>query len=200
MSSKPELRRALRGRMAAVGAEAFTRAGDRVAELVWTVPEIAGARRLLLYASTAGEVPTDRIADEAIARGIEIVYPRCLPEARGMALHRVGARDELLAGGSYGLREPDPGCESVDAGRIDAALLPGLGWDRAGNRLGRGAGYYDRLLARADWRGFRCGLFLAAQEVERIPTDPWDAPLDAVVTEGGVYRTRTDPTETTDRT
>jgi 5-formyltetrahydrofolate cyclo-ligase len=73
---------------------------------------------------------------------------------------------------------------------VDAALVPGLGWDRSGGRIGRGAGYYDRLFADPEWRGFRCGLFFAAQEADVLPTDPWDAPLDAVVTEREVWRGR----------
>jgi 5-formyltetrahydrofolate cyclo-ligase len=49
-------------------------------------------------------------------------------------------------------------------------------------------GYYDRLFARPGWRGFRCGIFFAEQEVPIVPSDPWDAPLDAVVTQLEVVR------------
>jgi 5-formyltetrahydrofolate cyclo-ligase len=66
---------------------------------------------------------------------------------------------------------------------VDAALVPGLAWDRDGRRLGRGAGYYDRLLASPGWRAFRCGVFFAGQEVARVPVEAWDVRLDAVVTE-----------------
>jgi 5-formyltetrahydrofolate cyclo-ligase len=69
---------------------------------------------------------------------------------------------------------------------VDAAVIPGLAWDRAGNRLGRGAGYYDRLLADPEWRGFRCGLFFAIQQVPAVPYDPWDAPMQAIVTESAI--------------
>lgn len=54
--------------------------------------------------------------------------------------------------------------------------------------LGRGAGYYDRLLAHPEWRGFRCGLFFAAQETPSVPHEPWDIRLDAIVTEREVVR------------
>jgi 5-formyltetrahydrofolate cyclo-ligase len=66
--------------------------------------------------------------------------------------------------------------------------VPGLAWDRAGRRLGRGAGYYDRLFADPAWRGFRCGLFFAAAEAPALPADPWDRPLDAVVTGREIVR------------
>jgi 5-formyltetrahydrofolate cyclo-ligase len=94
-----------------------------------------------------------------------------------------------LRPGNYGIREPDPArCQEVGPAEIDATLVPGLAWDRRGTRLGRGAGYYDRMFARPDWRGFRCGIFFALQEMEEIPADPWDQPLQAVVTEREVWR------------
>jgi 5-formyltetrahydrofolate cyclo-ligase len=76
----------------------------------------------------------------------------------------------------------------VDVHEVDVALVPGLAWDRRGARLGRGAGYYDRLFLRPSWRGFRCGLFFAAQEFDRLPANRMDAPLDAVVTEREIVR------------
>lgn len=155
---------------------------------VWTVPEIAAARTLLLFADLPEEVATDALAAEALRRGITAVYPRTLPESRGMTLHRTSSLDHLLTG-NYGIREPDPErCPRVELAEIDAALVPGLAWDRRGTRLGRGAGYYDRLFADPAWRGFRCGIFFALQEAEHLPADEWDVPLDAVVTEREVWR------------
>lgn len=186
--SKQRLRQIARDRLADISREERRRAGAAIDRLVWTVPEIARARVLLVFAHLPSEVPTDAIAAEARARGITVTYPRCLPETREMALHHVASAEELLDGGTHGIREPRESCPLVRLEEIDAALVPGLAWDRAGGRLGRGAGYYDRLFASPGWRGFRCGLFFAAQEFESIPVDPWDVPLDAVVTEAGVRR------------
>jgi 5-formyltetrahydrofolate cyclo-ligase len=179
---KDTLRAAARARLRALSPDERARAGDAIARRVWEVPAIAAARRLLVYASLPSEVPTDDIAREARRRGIEVIYPRCLPETRELALHRLDAEDRLRTG-LYGIREPDIGCPVVRLEEIDAALLPGLAWDRRVGRLGRGAGYYDRLLGNAGWRGFACGLFFAAQEFDEVPMDRFDARLDAVVTE-----------------
>jgi 5-formyltetrahydrofolate cyclo-ligase len=186
--SKEALRRALRERLRALG-PGEREAAARVAEArVWTVPEVAAARVLLLYAHLPGEVPTDAIAREAMRRGVTVVYPRCVTGTRTLTLHAL-ERLEALREGAYGIREPDVEvCPLVRVDQVDAALVPGLGWDRAGGRIGRGAGYYDRLFADPGWRGFRCGLFFAAQEADAVPTDAWDAPLDAVVTEREVWR------------
>lgn len=181
--TKQEARAAARARLRALNPAARTAAEAEVARRVWTLPRIAAARSLLLYASLPDELGTDLIAREAMRRGITVTYPRCLPASYGMALHHLTGLEQLVDGGSYGIREPDPSCPILAIGEVDAALVPGLAWDRSGGRLGRGAGYYDRLFADPAWRGFRCGLFFAAQEAERLPNDPWDAALGAVVTE-----------------
>lgn len=184
---KDALRADARAVLRALSADARAAAEAEIARRVWTVPEIAGARALLIYASLPEEVSTDAIAEEARRRGMVLVYPRCLPD-RALALHAVDTPDALLAG-RFGIREPDAdACPIHRVEDVDAALIPGLAWDRAGHRLGRGAGYYDRLLADPRWRGFRCGLFFAAQETPAIPRDEWDVRLDAVVTEREVVR------------
>ena len=186
--TKAELRAEARRRLRALAREAKAAAEAEIGRRVWEVPEVAAARTLLLFADLPEEVSTDAIAAEALRRGLTVVYPRTLPETRGMTLHRVESIDHLRTG-SYGIREPDvERCPEVAEGSIDAALVPGLAWDRRGSRLGRGAGYYDRLFGNAVWRGFRCGIFFSLQEVDAIPTEPWDLPLDAVVTDREVWR------------
>ena len=149
---------------------------------------MASARTLLLYAALPEEVPTQEIVAEAWQRGKQVLLPRVDPERRELGLYPVGGWEELQPG-AYGIAEPDPArCAPAAVEQIDAALIPGLAWDRRGGRLGRGGGFYDRLLALPEWRAFRCGLFFAAQEVDLVPIDQWDVPLDAVVTEGEVWR------------
>lgn len=185
--SKQALRDGSRATLRTMPADARAAAEAEIARRVWTVPEVAAARTLLLYASLPEEVDTDAIADEARRRGIILVYPRCLADGV-MSLHAVDAAGGLRPG-RYGIREPDAdACPIHRVEEVDAALIPGLAWDRAGHRLGRGAGYYDRMLGDARWRGFRCGLFFAAQEAPSVPHDPWDVPLDAIVTEAEVVR------------
>ena len=181
--TKAEARRVARARIAGLSPGEMARASAAIARRLWELPEVGAARTLLLYASTPDEVDTDPIAAEATRRGIRISYPRCLVEPGEMALHSVTSTGQLQAGGRYGLREPQLDCEPVAPDEVDVALVPGLAWDRTGMRLGRGAGFYDRLLARPEWKALTCGIFFAAQELEDIPADPWDRPLAAVVTE-----------------
>lgn len=189
--SKDALRAHARATLWTLAPDVRAAAEREIARRVWTVPEIAGARTLMLYASLPEEVATDAIADEARRRGIVLVYPRCLAD-RTMILHAVHSAEGLKPG-RYGIREPEAdACPIRRVEEVDAALIPGLAWDRAGHRLGRGAGYYDRMLADPAWRGFRCGLFFAAQESPSVPHDAWDVPLHAIVTDREVVRTVAD--------
>jgi 5-formyltetrahydrofolate cyclo-ligase len=186
--TKDEIRAEMRRRLRAfTGADRLI-AQDLIAARLWRLPEISGARTLFLFADLPEEVSTDAIAAEALRRGIAVVYPRTDPAAKTMALHAVCAPDELVAG-NYGIREPDASrCPVVHLSDVDAALVPGLAFDAGGNRLGRGAGYYDRLFGDAGWRGFRCGIFFHFQRTDALPAEVWDVPLDAVVTDAGVWR------------
>lgn len=184
--SKEALRRDARAWLARLTPQDRHAASERIADAVWTVPEIAGARTLLLFAGRRDEVETDGIAREAVRRGIRLAYPRVLGNGR-MTLHAVDSHD-ALAKGAFRIREPETTAGLIPIHEVDAALLPALAWDRVGGRLGRGAGYFDRVLGDPAWRGFRCGVLFAALEVPEIPMEPWDVRLDAVVTEREVWR------------
>jgi 5-formyltetrahydrofolate cyclo-ligase len=88
-----------------------------------------------------------------------------------------GARRELL-----GIREPVEGLP-VPMADIDLVVVPGLGFDEQGNRLGRGRGFYDRFLSHADFPGVACALAFEEQVVESIPVGPHDVGVDMLVTD-----------------
>ncbi len=87
--------------------------------------------------------------------------------------------DGSLEAGPYALRQPRADAAEV---RPDVILTPLLGFDRAGNRLGQGAGHYDRAFA-AHPAAWRIGIAWSVQEVDALTPDPWDVPLHAIVTE-----------------
>ena len=110
----------------------------------------------------------------------------CLPrvEADGTMTFRAWAPGNPLDERPFGLREPPAEAEIVSPTLV---LTPLLGFDRSGNRLGYGKGHYDRALEtlRAKGRVFVCGLALFGQEVDAVPAEPHDIPLDWVMTERG---------------
>jgi len=134
-------------------------------------------RVVALYLPAGSEMDTKPLADLLSANGVMIVLPR----VRGGTLEFApGPPTSLLAPGFRGLLEP--AAPAVPSRSIDLIVLPGLGFDLAGYRLGRGGGHYDGALA--ELRGaVRVGFGFDCQVVERLPRDRWDQRLDALVTE-----------------
>ena len=88
--------------------------------------------------------------------------------------------DADLATGKFGIREPRSHCGEILLNHLDLALVPGVGFDLKGRRLGRGRGFYDRLLAQIS--GTKCGVGFDEQIVEAIPTEPHDVHLNYILT------------------
>lgn len=139
-----------------------------------------------LYLPTDGEVDLSGAADGVAARGWHVLLPVIGP-ARSMSFAPWSPGSPLVRN-RYGIDEPahGPG-ELVSARELRVVVLPCVAVDRAGHRLGFGAGYYDRALADAT-HTLRVGVAFEVQVVERIEPAPWDVPLDIVVTEAGPTR------------
>jgi len=93
--------------------------------------------------------------------------------------------DAVMQANGLGIPEPI-GDEVITIAALDVVLMPLVAVDGQGNRLGMGAGYYDKSLAQAIQRPYLIGVAHECQRVESIPVDAWDIPLDALVTEEGV--------------
>jgi 5-formyltetrahydrofolate cyclo-ligase len=99
----------------------------------------------------------------------------------------IGSMAEAKRKTAVGVLEPEPGTPAEASG-IDLVLVPGLGFGPAGQRIGRGAGFYDRFLGNPRLRAVRCGLAFELQVVEGIPMSGHDAALDMLITETGISR------------
>ncbi|MFO1392947.1 MAG: 5-formyltetrahydrofolate cyclo-ligase [Steroidobacteraceae bacterium] len=148
-------------------------------------------RYVAVYLAMPGEASLARAIDTARKTGTTIHVPRITSRRRGEMRFVELRPDAALRANprAFGIREPSGGSAHVPLRRLDAVLLPVVGFDRAGHRLGMGAGYYDRALRRLRntsraWRRPRLvGIAYACQEVARIEAAPWDVALDAIVTE-----------------
>ncbi|MFF4158364.1 5-formyltetrahydrofolate cyclo-ligase [Streptomyces sp. NPDC001678] len=163
-----------------------TELGRRALEL----PELATARTVAAYVSIGGEPGTRALLDTLRDRGVRVLLPVLLPDNDlDWGLYR-GPGHLVRAG--RGLLEPDGERLGPDAVTgADAVLLPGLAVDGRGLRLGRGGGSYDRVLARLDRAGAapaRVVLLYDNEVVARVPEEPHDHPVHAVITPGGVRR------------
>ncbi|MBW2420734.1 MAG: 5-formyltetrahydrofolate cyclo-ligase [Deltaproteobacteria bacterium] len=161
---------------------ASRRAGERAAELILAAPEFAVASRVALYAACADELPTRAVFEGARGARKQLLFPRCLAGGN-LAFVRVD-RWEDLCPGRYGVLEPAGEGGEEPLGPGDLVLVPGQAFDSAGNRLGRGKGYYDRTFS-AD-RPDSPTLFGCAFEervLESVPAGRLDRRVDAVVTD-----------------
>ena len=138
---------------------------------------------------------TDADALRALARGCRVFVPRVTDYRR----HRMrflpapaGSPGPALRRGRYGILEPGQGI-AMSVRRLDVLLMPLVGFDAQGHRIGMGKGYYDRALAfrnrrRTRERPLLVGLAFECQRVDALPARPHDIPLDRLVTEAGVRR------------
>ncbi|AHE56412.1 5-formyltetrahydrofolate cyclo-ligase [Sphingomonas sanxanigenens] len=136
------------------------------------------ARTVAAYVPLGDEADPLRLLAQATAMGCNTALPHIVSRADPVRFiaWRPGS---LLVVGPLGLRQPDAAGREVAP---DLILTPLVGFDRALNRLGQGAGHYDRAFA-ANPRALRIGVAWAAQEADSLPRETWDMPLDAVLTE-----------------
>lgn len=111
--------------------------------------------------------------------GLDWVFPRM--EESGLVFRR----PVRFESGPFGVQEPSADSPRVETSELEGLLVPGLGFDRRGARLGRGRGFYDRSLRVT--KGLRIGVAFEFQRLKRLPTEAWDQPMNAVVTEKSVY-------------
>jgi len=153
------------------------------------LPEYVAAETVMCYVHMGSEVRTQPFLCSTLGAGKQIVVPYCAHDQLGLFLLD---RMEELEVGTYGILEPRLELRAladkrVEVGQLDLVVVPGVAFDRRGARLGRGKGYYDRLLARVRpdtllvAPAFECQLF------PEIPAEPHDVYMDKVITEKATY-------------
>lgn len=191
---KSGLRRELRARRRAIEPAVAHRAARRLAGHLGRLHWFRRSRHIGFYWPADGEISALPAIQRACQHGKHLYLP-VLHGTHGQRLRfapfRPGANLRL---NRFAIPEPMvPRRHWRGAGRMDLLLVPLVGFDRAGQRLGMGGGFYDRTLAalamRRHWRRPRTvGLAYAFQELPSLPREPWDVPLDAVCTEEGCMR------------
>lgn len=179
---KRALRQRFRHAILAMGAAEREREEGVLRERLPELPGFAQAETLLLYVTAfPEEVRTWDLLRGVLREGRVLVLPRVDRAAHVLRLHRVRDLDRDLGAGVLGIPEPKPTLPEVDAGSIDWALVPGLAFDDAAYRLGRGAGHYDRLLPRLRASAPRWALALSPQWTAELPREAHDQRLDGAL-------------------
>ncbi len=192
---KATLRRQLRRARAGVAEEIRRVAGERVMRLALRAGLLARGRRVAFYMPAKGEMDVLPLLNQALWMQVACYLP-IVPHHRQRRLwfSRLGDGPHWTLN-RYDIPEYGKQHRKVRARWLDVVFLPLIGFDMRGYRMGMGGGYYDASLAylkhRRVWKRPRLvGIAFEAQKCQRIPNDPWDIPLDMVITEARYYRFR----------
>lgn len=153
------------------------------------------SQRIGFYLPQGGEFDVRPLLNQALSMRRTCYLPMLPRRGRVMRFGQINAKTPMSTN-RYGIAEPAD-LRPLRARQLDLLLMPLVGFDHRGHRLGMGGGYYDATLAfmrhRRQWRKPRLvGIAYECQRVETLPHDPWDMPLDAVLTERQLYRFNTD--------
>ena len=182
-NSKSALRRALTRKLKALTPSERATSSRLALDRLLIEPKFNGAKTVMAYASFGLEFPTDELLAAVLKGGKRLGLPRINPSDSSMTVHSVVDLKSDLESNRLGFREPHAGLPVIPLDEIDVIVAPGLGYDEDRNRLGRGAGYYDRFLARREIRAFVCALAFECQIVDDILSTENDIPVHCIVTE-----------------
>ena len=149
-----------------------------IEQRLFNLPEFKSAALVMFYASFQSEVETHGMIRRALAEGKRVVLPRV--KGKELELLEIGNFDGDVSPGAWGIPEPDQG-KPVDIKDIGLIVVPGAVFDERGNRVGYGAGFYDKLLPH--YRGMTAALAFELQVEPQVPADAHDVPVKKIVTE-----------------
>ena len=179
---KVELRRQLRSRLLTMAPSEQKAKSRKACQNLISTGQFQHASIVMIYLSLPHEVDTSEAILHAWQLGKIVAVPKISWQQRHMIPVQIMSLETGLSTGTLGLRSPVTGVP-IPFRDIDLVVAPALGYDRRGNRLGRGGSFYDRFFANKDLRAVRCGLAFAEQVVESIPVTENDEPVHMLVTD-----------------
>jgi 5-formyltetrahydrofolate cyclo-ligase len=179
---KVELRRQLRTRLLSMPADQQKAKSKKACQNLISTEEFQHASVVMLFLSLPHEVDTSDAILHAWQLDKTVVVPKISWQQRHMIPVRITSLETGLATSAWGLRNPMAGAPMPFA-EIDLVIAPGLGFDRQGNRLGRGASFYDRFFTNKELKAARCGLAFAEQVLNAVPVTESDQPVHFLVTD-----------------
>lgn len=179
---KDQMRRELKARLALMRPEERIEKSRRICDLLIAAEPFQSASVVMLFLSLPHEVDTTPLILWAWQHGKSVVVPKVSWEQRHIIPVEITSLETGLTQDRMGLRNPVSGLP-VPFEDIDLVVAPGLGFDRQGNRLGRGGAYYDRFFSTHNIRAAKWAVCFSEQLRPKIPYNGHDVPMDAIVTE-----------------
>lgn len=189
MESKRELRARMLDEQKKLRPEYILQSDGDIFNRLVELPEYVSAKTVFVFCSVGNEVDTRRLIEKSLAEGKRVAIPITL----GVGVMEFSIISSLsgLRAGRLDIPEPDKSSPRVRPGKNDVMIVPGLAFDVGGNRLGHGAGYYDRYLANCE-----CPTVGLCREVffhAHVPHGENDVSVDMVITEKGITRPPKEP-------
>lgn len=182
---KIELRKQLKKLRGSLSPEYISHCSNRIADYILKSEEYKRAGSIMGYLAFGNEISVDYILSQALADNKKVYVPLVL-SATEMKAARIESMQDFIYD-RYGIRSVAEPVESIMPELLDLILVPAVAFDRQGNRMGMGAGYYDRFLARVP-RKITCGITCTALLQEKLPYDVNDVPVAALADENGIRR------------
>lgn len=182
ISEKKLLRRRLFERLQSLSENQRLEESRRIEERLFSLEEFKTAISIALFVSWDDEVNTEGMLDRCIHMGKVVGVPYVEKNKEDLLFFRITDRKAQLKIGTFGIYQPIPGdAEPIGYDEFDVVVVPGLAFDRAGNRLGRGKGYYDRFLKKLKKDVLTIGVCFDCQLVESLPVLPHDVPIKLLI-------------------
>ncbi len=161
-----------------------------IEERLFSLPEFKSARAILFFVSFRSEVETVPMIRRVLGDGKRVILPKV--KGKELELFEIHNFDKDVSPGAWGILEP---CETAPAklDALDIILVPGAAFDERGNRIGYGAGFYDKLLS--EFKKPTIAIAFEQQIVPKVPTDPHDMPVQKIVTEKRIIEAKSFTTE-----
>jgi 5-formyltetrahydrofolate cyclo-ligase len=177
---KTSLRQQFRVLTRSIAPEQAAAASEDLRKHLLGSPYWQQAQRILMFYPLNDEPDIAPLLQQALTAGKTIALPRYNSSLGVYEAALIRSLTEDLVPGRFGVREPSPNCPALPLNQLDLTLVPGIAFDASGRRLGRGKGFYDRLLPGTT--GMTLGLAFDWQESDALPTEPHDVELDAILT------------------
>jgi 5-formyltetrahydrofolate cyclo-ligase len=181
--SKPSLRALMKATLAALDPAERRAQENALVSRYASLPGFGDANNVLLFVAALPEEPrTAELFDLAYESRKTVLCPRVDRRAQRLSIHRIADPGSDLVPGILGIPEPKPGLPEEDPSTVDWVLVPGLAFDERGFRLGRGGGYYDRLIPLLRPDATCWSICLGCQLLPELPVEAHDAPVDGIST------------------
>lgn len=177
--TKNELRKSLLKTRKSLSPQAWREKSDHICNHLQNSPPFTQAKTILAYFSFRQEPDLSPLFTIPKTWG----FPRCVGKQLSWHVWQPG---DALHRGAYGILEPLPDAPKIDQSEVDLILVPAVGCDLRGYRLGYGGGYYDRMLSKTEWESkVAIGIIFEFALIAQLPVDSWDQPLHGICTESG---------------